>query len=42
MMWIIAKHDGVSGVPTARELVDDADEIGCMLQELAEALEAEA
>lgn len=34
-MWIEAKHNGVAGVPNARELVHDAEAIDEMLQELA-------
>ena len=37
-MWIEAKRNGTAGVPSARELVHDAEEIDKMLQELAEAL----
>lgn len=37
-MWIEAKHNGVSGVPSARELVYDAEDIDKMLHELAAAL----
>lgn len=37
-MWIEAKGNGVSGVPSARELVHDAEDIDKMLQELAAAL----
>lgn len=37
-MWIEAKKNGVSGVPSARELVYDAENIDKMLQELAAAL----
>ena len=39
-MWIEAKHNGVSGVPSARELVHDAEDIDKYLQELAAALMA--
>lgn len=37
-MWIEANQNGVSGVPSARVLVQDAEEIDDMLQELADAL----
>lgn len=37
-MWIEAKHNGVSGVPSARELVEDADAIEKMLESLWTAL----
>lgn len=37
-MWIEAKRNGASGVPSARELVHDAEDIDSMLQELAVAL----
>jgi len=37
-MWIQAKREGVSGVPSIRELVQDADDIDKMLQALATAL----
>lgn len=37
-MWIAAKQNGVRGVPSARELVHDAEYIKKMLQELAAAL----
>lgn len=37
-MWVEAKRNGVSGVPSARELVHDAEDIDKMLQELAIAL----
>lgn len=37
-MWIEAKKNGVRGVPSARELVYDAENIDKMLQELAAAL----
>lgn len=37
-MWIEAKGNGTRGVPSARELVHDAEEIDKMLQELAVAL----
>lgn len=39
-MWIEAKHNGVKGVPSARELVHDAEFIDKYLQELAAALAA--
>ena len=34
-MWIEAKKNGVAGVPSARELVEDADEIEKMFEDLA-------
>ena len=34
-MWILAKRNGVSGVPSASELVDDAFAIQSMLNRLA-------
>lgn len=37
-MWIEARRNGTSGVPSARELVKDAEDIDKMLQELAIAL----
>lgn len=37
-MWIGARQSGVSGVPSTRELVEDAAAIAEMLQELADAL----
>lgn len=37
-MWISARRNGVRGVPSARELVKDAEAIDAMLKELAEAL----
>lgn len=37
-MWIEAKKNGVGGVPSARELVHDAEEIDKMLEEIALAL----
>lgn len=40
-MWIEARHNGTSGVPSTRELVQDADDIQNMLNELAEALRRE-
>ncbi len=33
-MWVIAKQEGTAGVPTIRELVEDADAIQAMLNEL--------
>ncbi len=39
-MWIEARRNGVSGIPSIRELVEDANDIQGMLYELAEALEA--
>ena len=36
-MWLEAKKNGTSGVPSARELVHDAEDIQKMLDELAEA-----
>ncbi|MBR4212302.1 MAG: hypothetical protein IKR84_07955 [Oscillibacter sp.] len=39
-MWIMAKRSGTQGVPSARELVHDAEDIDKMLQELTAALEA--
>lgn len=39
-MLVIAKNNGFAGVPSIRELCDDADEIQRMLDELADALEA--
>ena len=41
-MWIEARRNGVQGVPTTRELVDDAEEIQKMLDELAKALTADS
>ena len=41
-MWIMAKRSGTQGVPSARELVHDAEDIDKMLQELATALAEEA
>ena len=38
-MWIEARRNGVSGVPSTRELVTDAEAIDKMLQELAIALQ---
>ena len=37
-MWIEARRNGVSGVPSTRELVKDAEDIDEMLRELACAL----
>lgn len=37
-MWIEARKNGVSGVPSTRELVKDAEDIDEMLRELAAAL----
>lgn len=37
-MWICARRSGTSGVPSTRELVEDAAAIDAMLKELAEAL----
>ena len=37
-MWIEAKRNGVSGVPSTQELVYDAEEISKMLNTLAEKL----
>lgn len=37
-MWIEARRNGVSGIPSTRELVKDAEAIDAMLKELAEAL----
>ena len=34
-MWIEARRNGVSGVPSTRELVEDAESIAEMLNELA-------
>lgn len=39
-MWIEAKQNGTRGVPSARELVHDEEDIDKMLQELAAALAA--
>lgn len=39
-MWIEAKRSGTNGVPSARELVRDAEAIDKMLDELADALAA--
>ena len=40
-MWIMAKRSGTQGVPSARELVHDAEDIDKMLRELATALAEE-
>lgn len=37
-MWIEARYYGVSGVPSTRELVKDAEDIDAMLKELSAAL----
>ena len=37
-MWVQAKQNGTSGVPSIRSLVQDADDIDDMLEELADAL----
>ena len=37
-MWLNAKDSGVSGVPSAKELVNDAEEITSMINELKEEL----
>jgi hypothetical protein len=37
-MWIAARASGTAGIPSARELVHDAEAIDKMLQELAAAL----
>ena len=37
-MWVEAKNSGTSGVPSIRTLVEDADAIEDMLEELADAL----
>ena len=37
-MWVLARKNGVTGVPSIRILVQDADAIDEMLQELAQAL----
>lgn len=39
-MWVEAKFEGVSDVPSVRELVEDADAIKEMLQELYNNLES--
>lgn len=37
-MWIEARHNGVAGVPSTRELVHDVEDIDKMLQRLSTAL----
>lgn len=37
-MWVEAKKNGVSGVPSIRELVDDAKEIDAMILKLSQTL----
>lgn len=37
-MWVTAKHNGGKDIPSIRELVEDADAIDKMLQELAIAM----
>ena len=37
-MWLDAKRSGTSGVPSVRELVEDAKDISKMLDELADAV----
>ena len=37
-MWLEAKRNGVRGVPSARVLVKDAEEIDKMMEELSDAL----
>ena len=37
-MWISARRSGVSGVPSTRELVEDADEIQKMYNALCDAI----
>ena len=37
-MWVDAKRSGVSGVPSIRELVEDADEIQKMYDALCDAI----
>lgn len=37
-MWIEARENGVSGVPSTRRLVEDAEDISEMLKELAGAV----
>ncbi len=39
-MWIEAKRNGFSGVPTVRELVKDAEDIKEMLKAFAEAVDS--
>ena len=41
-MWIEARKHGTGGIPTTRELVNDAEAIQKMLKELAEALTADS
>lgn len=38
-MWIMARHNGARNVPSARELVHDAEAIDEMLQEMTAALQ---
>lgn len=38
-MWVEAKQNGVSGVPSIRELVDDAEEIEAMILKLLQTLQ---
>lgn len=37
-MWVAARRSGTKGVPSTRELVEDAEAIDKMLQKLAQAL----
>lgn len=37
-MWVEAKSNGVSGVPSIRELVKDAEEIDAMILKLSQTL----
>ena len=37
-MWVAARFNGAKGIPSCRELVEDAEAIDKMLQELAAAL----
>lgn len=37
-MWIEARENGVTGVPSTRRLVEDAEDISEMLKELADAV----
>lgn len=37
-MWVSARRSGTKGVPSTRELVEDAEAIDKMLQKLAQAL----
>ena len=37
-MWVEARRSGTKGVPSVRELVEDAEAIDKMLQKLAQAL----